>query len=382
MSQPQLIAPNLGAILLGKDELRVQELPMPTTTAIPPTFVLLRMRTVGICGSDVHYWKHGKIGNFVLNAPMCIGHECAAQIIGVGEQVHTLKVGDRVAIEPGVACYTCEMCLTGHYNLCPDMGFFATPPYHGSLCKYILHPANLCFALPDSVSYEEGAMCEPLSVAVNACNRAPELIKPGKNVAVMGAGPIGLLTLLVAKAYGASFVAVTDINEERLAMARKLGADLTVCVTNLSHEQAMESVKSKTTTKAGNENKATILYDCVIDCVGMSSTMNLAIGIAKSSGCVILVGMGEDRMTLNTSEVCIREVDIKGMFRYRNTYPTCVALLATKRIDVTPLITHRIALHDGNADGAKWTLNETKLLDGFEISRTGRNGAIKVMFEV
>lgn len=215
-----------------------------------PTDVRVAIKSLGICQSDVHYLRHGRIADFVLRAPMVIGHECAGEVAAVGAAVTSLKVrvyvdwltpqsiytqsvpihidiqpkiytqvGDRVALEPGVACLGsgCLQCVTGRYNLCPQMRFFATPPFHGSLARFVHHPAGLCFKVPETVSLEEAAMVEPLSVGVYACTKAG--LRPGQRVLICGAGPIGLAALLAARAFGAAEVAITDLDAGRLALA-------------------------------------------------------------------------------------------------------------------------------------------------------------------
>jgi L-iditol 2-dehydrogenase len=218
---------NLSAVLLEKGNLKLEQRPMPAK--LGPNDVLIRIHSVGICGSDVHYWVNGCIGDFIVRAPMVLGHETSGVVAQVGSGVKHLKQGDRVAIEPGVPCRMCQYCKHGQYNLCPDMGFCATPPYDGTLTRYFAHPADFCYKLPDHVSFEEGAMLEPLSVAVQACRRAN--ITFGENVLICGAGPIGLVNLLTAKAQGAAKVCITDIDEHRLSVAKSLGADFTYRIT-------------------------------------------------------------------------------------------------------------------------------------------------------
>jgi len=367
---PQLPLPNHAAVLMKPLSLHVQSLNPPTH--IPPHFVLLAIKAVGICGSDVHYWQHGGIAAFKLKAPMVIGHECSGQVLAVGEGVTHLKAGSRVAVEPGISCAHCRQCQTGRYNLCPDMQFFATPPVHGSLCRYILHPARLCFELPASLTYQHGAFCEPMSVGVMACNRAG--LKPGQRVAVMGAGPIGLITLLVAKAYGASAALITDVSTVRLEKAKSIGADHTLCVDKLSVD---ETVQRCVALLGGTA-------DVVFDCAGFSSTTNAAIRLAVNGGTVVAVGMGESEQTITASEIGMREVDVKGIFRYCHTYPLCLQLLDSGRVNVDPLITHTLDVTGGSggsgSGGGEWRMEESVILDGFEIAKTGRDGAIKVMF--
>ncbi|KAK9862916.1 hypothetical protein WJX84_008576, partial [Apatococcus fuscideae] len=184
---------NPAAVLHGVNDLRFEDVPMPDR--LTDGYVRVEMKAVGICGSDVHYWKKGRIADFVVTGPMVIGHESAGTVVELGPGVTTLKIGDRVAVEPGVPCWHNKASREGRYNLCPDIRFFATPPHHGSLAQYVDHPADFCFPLAPNLTHEEGAMAEPLSVGVHACRRAG--VCPGKNVAIIGAGPIGLITLLM-----------------------------------------------------------------------------------------------------------------------------------------------------------------------------------------
>ena len=218
--RPETSMDNLTAILYKTGDIRLENTEVPKPA---PDQVLLQMDSVGICGSDVHYWTHGAIGDFIVRAPMVLGHEAAGVVTEVGSAVTHLKAGDRVAIEPGVPCRMCKLCKTGVYNLCPDMQFCATPPVHGNLCRYYVHAADFCYKLPDNLSLEEGALMEPLAVGVHACRRAGVCI--GKRVLICGAGPIGLVNLLTAKAMGASEVVITDIADNRLEVAKSMGAD-------------------------------------------------------------------------------------------------------------------------------------------------------------
>ncbi|KAK9177881.1 hypothetical protein WN943_027071 [Citrus x changshan-huyou] len=215
---------NMAAWLMGVNTLKIQPFELPS---LGPYDVLVRMKAVGICGSDVHFLKTLRLADFVVKEPMVIGHECAGVIEKVGSEVKTLVPGDRVALEPGINCWRCDHCKGGRYNLCPKMKFFATPPVHGFLANQ-----TYVFKLPDNVSLEEGAMCEPLSVGVHACRRAN--IGPETNVLIMGAGPIGLVTMLGARAFGAPRIVIVDVDDYRLSVAKELGADNIVKVsTNL-----------------------------------------------------------------------------------------------------------------------------------------------------
>ncbi|KAK2076783.1 hypothetical protein QBZ16_005009 [Prototheca wickerhamii] len=292
---------------------------------------------------------------------MVIGHESAGQVVGVGAGVTSLVPGDRVALEPGVPCGSHKLCREGRYNLDPSIKFFATPPVHGSLANYVDHPADYCFKLPESMDYELGAMCEPLSVGVHACRRGG--VCPGKRVLVLGAGPIGLVALVCAKAFGADAVAITDVRQEALDKARELGADHTL---RIETQQTGEDVADRVKALACPEG-----FDVVIDCAGFESTMRTALAAAAAGGRVVLVGMGQTEMSLPLGSASIREVDILGCFRYRNTYPTCIELISSGRVNLGPMITHRFGF------------SKEEVLQGFETaSRPNETHAIKVMFNL
>ncbi|XP_066923109.1 sorbitol dehydrogenase-like [Clytia hemisphaerica] len=327
-----MAADNLSCVLYGIDDMRIESRPTPKPG---PNQVLLSMHSVGICGSDVHYWKHGRIGDFVVNAPMVLGHEASGIVVETGEGVEHLKKGDRVAIEPGVPCRMCDCCKTGSYNLCPKMEFCATPPIDGSLCRYYVHAADFCYKLPDHVSCEEGALLEPLSVAVNACKRAQ--VKMGDHILVCGAGPIGLVSLLVAKACGATQVCITDLDENRLKVAKELGADMTFKITSRDGREVAEQVK-----------KEFGRIDKTIECSGAESSVHTAIYATASGGIAMLVGMGKAEINLPIFEVLVREIDVRGNFRYVNCYPTALDLVASGKVNVKPLITHRFKLEESH----------------------------------
>lgn len=347
---------NLAAWLVGVNTLKIQPFKLPP---LGPQDVRIRMKAVGICGSDVHYLKTLRCSDFVVEEPMVIGHECAGIVEEVGSEVKTLVPGDRVALEPGICCWRCDHCKEGRYNLCPDIKFFATPPVHGSLANQVVHPANLCFKLPDNVSLEEGAMCEPLSVGVYACRRAS--VGPETHVLVMGAGPIGLVTLLAARAFGAPKIVIVDVDDYRLLAAKQLGADATVKVSTNVQDVSVDVQQIQ---RAMGAN-----IDVTFDCAGFSKTMSTALGATRSGGKVCLVGMGHPEMTIPLTAAGAREVDIIGVFRYRNTWPLCLEFLSSGKIDVKPLITHRFGF------------SEQEVIEAFETS-AGGGSAIKVMFNL
>ncbi|KAA8498158.1 Sorbitol dehydrogenase [Porphyridium purpureum] len=346
---------NLAVVLHAQDDLRMENVALPVAG---PGEVLLQMQSVGICGSDVHYWTHGRIGDFVVRAPMVLGHEASGIVCGIGEGTNTsLQVGDRVAIEPGVPCRACEFCKVGRYNLCPGMQFCATPPVHGSLCRFYKHAADFCFKIPDEVSFDEAALLEPLSVAVHACRRGG--VSMGSKVLICGAGPIGLVNLLVAKAAGASAVVMIDLNEARLATAMAMGCDH---VLNASAYATPTLVADAVRASLGGE-----MPNVTIECSGAESSLKNAIYSTKSGGCVVCVGMGRPENSLPLLEAACREVDIRGIFRYVNCYPTALELIASKKVDVKPLITHRVPLADA--------------VRAFEITKNMTDNAIKVIID-
>ncbi|MCO5601989.1 hypothetical protein L7F22_056116 [Adiantum nelumboides] len=346
----------MAAWLMEANKLEIRPFDLPP---LGPKDVKIKMKAVGICGSDVHYFQHMRLADFVVREPMVIGHECAGIVEETGSDVKHLAVGDRVALEPGVSCARCTHCKEGRYNLCDEMKFFATPPIHGSLANFVVHPADLCFKLPDNVSLEEGAMCEPLSVGVHACRRAG--VGPHAKVLVLGSGPIGLVTLMAAKAFGSPRVIVVDVDENRLKMAKELGANAVVCVSTKAQDVEKEVKEIQQTIGAD--------IDVTFDCAGLEKTMTTALKATKSGGQVCLVGMGHIEMRVPLTAAAAREVDILGVFRYRNTYQLCIDLISNGRIDVKPLITHR------------YGFSHEDVLNAFHTSAKGGT-AIKVMFNL
>lgn len=347
---------NMAAWLLGIKTLKIQPYILPS---LGPHDVKVRIKAVGICGSDVHHFKTMRCANFIVKKPMVIGHECAGIIEEVGSEVKNLVAGDRVALEPGISCNRCSLCRNGQYNLCREMKFFGSPPTNGSLANQVVHPSNLCFKLPDNVSLEEGAMCEPLSVGIHACRRAN--VGPETNVLIMGSGPIGLVTMLAARAFGAPRIVLVDVDDQRLAIAKDLGADDIIRVSTNIQDLDEEVAKIQSTMVTG--------VDVSFDCVGFNKTMSTALNATRAGGKVCLVGLAQSEMTVPLTPAAAREVDIVGIFRYRNTWPLCLEFLRSGKIDVKPLITHR------------FTFSQKDVEEAFETSARGGN-AIKVMFNL
>lgn len=289
--------------------------------------VLVQVAAVGVCGSDVHYYDHGRIGTHVVSDALVLGHELSGVIVSVGTSVDVARIGQRVAVEPQRPCRVCDQCKEGHYNLCGEMAFFATPPVDGALCEYVTIPSDFAFAIPDSVSDEAAALVEPLSVGIWACKRAD--VGLGSRVLIAGAGPIGLILTQTALAGGASEIFVTDISAERRAMALRLGATRAI-------DPAAESVDG-------------LNVDAFIDASGAPSAVRSGIMAVRPAGRVVLVGLGNETMELPVSIIQDRELWLTGVFRYVNTWPTAIDLVASGKIDLDVLVTGRFGLADTEA---------------------------------
>ncbi|RCX19360.1 L-iditol 2-dehydrogenase [Anaerobacterium chartisolvens] len=313
---------------LNKMEIREIEFPAPKEKE-----VIVKVEYVGICGSDVHYLEHGRIGDFVVNGDFILGHECAGTVVEIGAGVKRLKVGDRVALEPGCTCGQCEFCKSGRYNLCPDVEFLATPPYHGCLMNYIAFPENMAFKLPHNVSSKEGALVEPLAVGLHAASQGG--VRLGDKVVILGAGCIGLVTLLACKAFGATEVIVVDVIEKRLECAKRLGAS---CVINAKNENTLDKIAELTAGKG---------VDKVIETAGSEFTIKQTPYLVKRGGTIVLVGLApKDIIEFDFMQIMTKEAEIKSVFRYRNLYPAAIGAIADGKIDVKGIVTHEFAFED------------------------------------
>jgi L-iditol 2-dehydrogenase len=318
-----------AAVLNRPGEVAVVDRPAPVPD---PDQVLVRVRAVGVCGSDTHYFDHGRIGRFVVESPLVLGHEASGVVEGVGSDVDPARVGERVSIEPGVPCRQCVQCLGGRYNLCPDMVFHATPPVDGSLAELVVIHQAFAHPVPDSVSDEEAALLEPLSVGIWACRKGE--VGPGSRVLVTGAGPIGLVCIQVARACGASEVVVTDLNAERLGVATELGATGTIASGSVALDDWY----------AGRPAPEVLL-----ECSGHAGATVDAIRVLAPAGRAVLVGMGGDELALPLSVVQERELVVTGTFRYANTWPTAIGLVGSGQVDLARLVTGRFPLTESAA---------------------------------
>jgi L-iditol 2-dehydrogenase len=305
-----------AAVLHGPGEVVIDERPVPRPG---PAEVVVRVRSVGVCGSDTHYYDHGRIGSFVVEAPLVLGHEAAGEVTELGPGVTRLTVGQRVSVEPGVPDLTCEQCLAGRYNLCPDMRFFATPPIDGAFAEYVVVHEAFAHPVPEIISDDAAALLEPLSVGIWACKKAR--VSAGDRVLITGAGPIGLVSVQAALAFGATEVIVSDVNPARLALAKDLGAT--------------EVVDARETTLSDLPRPPGVL----LECSGHAPAISDAIRALDRAGRAVLVGMGGDEVPLPVSVVQERELQLTGTFRYAGTWPTAIALVASGRIDLDRLVT-------------------------------------------
>ncbi len=313
---------------IGKIELEEREIPQPKEGE-----VLIKIGYVGICGSDVHYFETGAIGDFVVKPPFVLGHEAAGTVVALGEGVDSLKIGDRVAMEPGKTCGHCEFCRTGRYNLCPDVQFFATPPYDGVFQEYVAYDASMCFRLPDNVSLMEGALIEPLAVGFHAANQGGAHI--GQKAVVFGSGCIGLMCLLALKAEGVTEVYVVDVIDKRLEKAMELGA---AGVINSSKEDAVERIMEL----AGGYG-----VDLAIDTAGADVTINQGIRMVKPGGTIVCVGYSRSgKVTLDMSVALNKEITFRTVFRYRHIYPMAIAAVSSGLINLRNVVTDTFTLDE------------------------------------
>ncbi|MBI2000734.1 MAG: NAD(P)-dependent alcohol dehydrogenase [candidate division NC10 bacterium] len=341
-----------AAVLQRPGEIRVEQMRIPEPG---PGEVLVRVRAVGVCGSDVHYYKEGRIGRYVVEKPLILGHESAGEVVALGSGVSHISVGGRVAVEPGVPCRRCGYCKGGRYNLCADVTFMATPPVDGAFAEYIAWPADFVYPLAENLGYAEGALMEPLAVGMHAVRRAR--LVPGWTVLILGGGPIGQMALLAARAAGAGRIILTDLEDRRLDVASRLGADVTI---NPGRASVSDAVSAATDEEGP---------DLVIEAAGTAATVRQSIELVRRGGTVVWIGLpSQDPCEVSALQAIDKEVDILGIFRYANVYPDAIRLAASGKINLAPLVTHRFPLEE--ARQALDTVAEQK------------SSAVKVLVEV
>ncbi|XP_026749976.1 sorbitol dehydrogenase-like [Galleria mellonella] len=340
---------NYAALLSGPRQLKIVEWPIPN---ISSNEVLIKMDSVGICGSDVKKYSTYKNGVIAVKKPMIMGHEGAGVVVKVGAEVRNVKVGDRVAIEPTQPCRSCEYCKTGKYNMCVDGRYCSSSGNDGNLCTYYKHVADFVHKIPDNLTLEEGAAVQPLAVAIHACNRAG--VKLGSEVVILGAGPIGVLCAMTARAMGATKILITDIIQARLDVAKEMGVDFTLLVDERwSDEETVDRIVR--------------LLGCrptiTIDACAFPSPQRVALLVTRTCGVVLIVGISSESLTqLPLSDAMLREVDIRGSHRIANTYPAALAAVSSGIINLKPLITHHFPLRQAQA-----ALEQAKAGEGMKI---------------
>ena len=313
-----------AAVMTNLREITLQDYPMPQ---VGEQDVLVKVMHCGICGSDLHYFSAGRIGDYVVDKPMILGHECAGEVVEVGPGVKQISVGDRVAIEPGYTCGKCEFCKSGHYNLCKDVVFMATPPYDGAFCEYVSYPADVVYKLPPEMSTVEGALLEPLNVGFYAAQQGGASV--GKSAAVLGAGCIGLCTVMALTAMGVREIYVVDLVPLRLEMAKKVGALRTI---HAGEEDAVSVILEATHGRG---------VDMVFETAGSVPTGQMTVKLARRGGTVVMVGMAPNATyPYDFGTFIDHELTMKSVFRYRNLYPTAIDAVVRCGLPLKEIVTH------------------------------------------
>lgn len=312
--------------------------------------ILINVISVGVCGSDVHYYEYGRIGNRMIKKPLVQGHECAGIIKAIGNKVTTLKVGDRVVIEPGIPCRKCSYCKNGNYHLCPEVRFLSSPPVDGALSEYITHPADFAFKIPKNISFDIASLVEPTSVGIHAAEVTS--IRPGNSVFIMGMGPVGLTMVLVAKAFGAKNIIVSDVEPLRLEMAERMGASM-----------LLDALDNNIQEKVDKYNEE---IDVVIDTSGKAQALNLAVKVLKAGGKIGSIGFpSTDEISISLLRMIQKEITLYPIYRYKNTFEKGLFILSKQLELAEQLITHHFPLDEVHS--------------AFEKARTDKSKCIKVM---
>ena len=317
-------------VLERQHELSLRDIDLPLETG--PGEVKIRIHTVGVCGSDVHYYTHGRIGPFVVNEPMVLGHEAAGTVVEVGAGVTHLKVGDRVCMEPGIPDANSKASRLGMYNVDPAVTFWATPPVHGVLTPHVVHPANYTYKLPDNVSFAEGAMVEPFAVGMQAATKAK--IAPGDTAIVLGAGPIGTMVAIAALAGGCARVIIADLAQPKLDIAARYQGVIPV---NIREKNLAQEVARLTDGWGA---------DVIFECSGAPKAWETIMDLPRPGGCIVVVGMPVQPIAFDVSTMSTKELRIESVFRYAHQYERAIALIGSGRVDLKPLISATFTFED------------------------------------
>ena len=344
-------------VLEKKDDIALRDVPEidQVEKTLAPLDVRIKLHTVGICGSDVHYYTHGRIGPFVVNEPMILGHEASGTVIETGPDVTQLKIGDRVCMEPGIPDPNSRATQLGMYNIDPAVRFWATPPVHGILRPTCVHPEAFTFKLPDNISFAEAAMVEPLAVGVHAATKAR--VKPGDIAVVMGAGPIGLVTALAALAAGCARVFVTDLAEKKLEIAGSLRSAITPV--NVRSTDLKALVLKETDGWGAN---------IVFEATGSEQAAATVFEALSPGGCVVMIGGHPEPISYDAGAALVREARVENIFRYAHVFPRCIAMLNSGAIDIKPLITRTFAFKDS--------------VEAFDIAASAPPEDVKMQIEI
>jgi len=339
----------MRALVLEKQhELALRDIDLPQD--VGPGQVKIKIHTVGVCGSDVHYYTHGRIGGFIVNAPMVLGHEAAGTVVEIGAGVTHLKIGDRVCMEPGIPDANSRASRLGMYNVDPAVVFWATPPVHGVLTPFVVHPANYTFKLPDNVSFAEGAMVEPFAVGMQAATKAR--IAPGDTAVVLGAGPIGTMVAIAALAGGCSRVIVADLAQPKLDIAAQYQGVIPV---NIRETKLIDELNRLTDGWGA---------DVVFECSGSPKAWETIMELPRPGGAIVAVGLPVAPVAIDVSIATTKEVRIETVFRYAHQYDRAIALIGSGRVDLKPLISE--------------TFGFEQSIQAFERAAEGRPSDVKL----
>lgn len=347
----------IAALMTAKRKIEIKEIDMKYPS---DKEVLIKIEKIGICGSDITYFTKGESAIGKISFPHILGHECSGTVVQIGNNVSNLKIGDRVAVEPGKPCFECEMCKIGKYNLCDKMVFMSTPSSNpeltgeGAFVQYSVRPVELCYKLEDEMTFEEGAMIEPLSVALQAIEKAD--VKAGRSALVLGSGPIGLCIVMSLIANGCKDIYTTDLSAFRNTFAVSIGALKSFNPLNGNYvDEILELTESKG-------------IDMVFDTTCNEAAIKSAFETVRKGGNIVLVGVSKRKdMPIDISQVLKKELTIRGSFRYCNKYPLAINLIKNKLIDIERIITHR--------------MNIRELSKALEIAESNKEDVLKIVID-
>ena len=322
------------AVFTGIRELEICERPRPVLERSGD--VLLRIETVGVCGSDIHYYTAGRIGDQIIDHPATLGHECAGTVMEVGAGVDVLEVGQHVAIDPAISCGQCDQCQQGRAHTCRSLQFLGCPGQApGAVAEYISIAAESCHPIPDSMTMVQAALVEPLSVAIHAQRLA--WMRPDGTAAILGSGPIGLSVQLAVGALCPSRTFVTDLLDERLGLARRCGADWTGVPTRGDVVKAILKEEPDG-------------LDCVFECAGRQETLDQAVDLLKPGGTMVLIGIpGSEQVRFRMETLRRKELRIQNVRRQNDCTKAAIDLVASGAVDINPLVTHHFAMEETKA---------------------------------